>query len=183
MLVSLVGFTAPVSAASTNLLGSSGNFEKPVLTTGLDTSKTIKPGHNFAGWTVTTASVGLATSYPGLMVPPQGNQALVLVPVKGVGGPPAGAVCRTIPTIAGHRYAISFYGSDVNSGQPQLVVQLGANSASVQLAPGSFPAVFKRFKVTLTAAVANAEICFTATNLTEFSFPVIDGAKVVDLGP
>jgi hypothetical protein len=182
VLVALVGFAAPVSAASTNMLGGGGNFEKPVLG-GPGSTKTFNPGQSFGGWKVTTASVGLSAAFPGVMVPPQGNQALSLVPVNGSGGPPAGAVCRTISTLPGHSYAISFYGADVNSGRPSIVVQLGASSASVLLKPGSIPAVFKRFKVTLLAPVPNAVLCFTASNLTALSFPVIDEAKVVDLGP
>ena len=145
-------------------------------------SQNFAPGSSFDGWTVSKATVGLVRAFAPVETPPQGAQALVLEKVDGPGGPPAGAVCRTIPTIAGRRYAVSFSGAVSSGGSALIVVKLGAKSASVGPVTAAVPAVFRHYKVTVRAAVANALFCFTASKVKPGAFPIVDGAKVVDLG-
>ena len=42
--------------------------------------------------------------------------------------------------------------------------------------------MFKPYHVTLHAADADDELCFSASHVTANAYPVIDAAKVVDLG-
>ena len=60
---------------------------------------------------------------------------------------------------------------------------LGHVAASVAPPPGTVPVVFKPFTVTLRAEAAEAHNCFTASKVARDAYPVVDAAKVVDLGP
>ncbi len=178
-LASTVVLAAPSSAVTTDLLKGNGNFERPGITS---EARTFTAGSSFGGWQVSGASVALLQAFAGLVTPPQGAQALSLNPVDGVGGPPVGKVCRTIPTIAGHRYAVSFFGAIATAGSARLVVQIGANTKSVAGGPGALPVVWTRYSVTVPAAANNAAFCLTASNVKAGAFPLLDGVKVVDRG-
>jgi len=120
---------------------------------------------------------------PGVAVPPQGNQDLSLNDAGGAGGEPAGTVCRTVPTIAGHRYKVTFLAAVVHPGsarhrrQPRYLVCVTAGT------PGGDPAVFASLHATLSAGTANASFCFTATKISVAAFPCSTRRKVIDLGP
>ena len=174
------GVARAASATSTDLLAGHGNFEKPVQTS---LGTTYKAGQSFDGWSVTANKVSVAQGYPGIMVPPQGRQAVSLVDVfQPTNGGTPGAVCRTIATLAGHRYSVGFLAGIANSGTATIVMKIGSASKSVSLPKGGYPAVFKHYAVTVASSAANARFCIGGSNFAKNAFPVVDAVKVIDLG-
>jgi hypothetical protein len=178
--VAAIGMASPATAASANLLGAHGNFEKPKVAA---LALLFPPGDTFDGWSVSASTVSLGTAVGGVFVPAQGTQALILASAfGGGGGGEVGVVCRTIPTIAGHLYRVSFLAAALNPGSARVVAQLGSAVAKTPALPGAVPSVWDGRHATLSADTANASLCFTATKVSDGVFPAIDAVKVVDLG-
>jgi hypothetical protein len=171
---------APAGAATdaVDLLGGHGNFEAPVVPNPPGYEQ-FSPPSSFDGWQVSQQPVFLSRTVGGISEVPQGQQALALVAAGG-GAALAGSVCRPVATIAGHRYRIVFQATSAVSGPSTIIAKLGARSKSVSAQAGAF---FKPFSLKLRAAVADAQLCFTATLPAAGYFPSIDAARVFDLGP
>jgi hypothetical protein len=180
-LVGVVAIAAtPSAAASGDLLSGHGNFERPVVSGGL--GKVFASGAIFDGWKVHVGKVTLSRKASGIIVPPQGRQALVLADAFANAPATAGEVCRPIATIAGHKYTFTFLAAVVTLGPSQIVMKIGSSSShTVSIAP-TLPAKFGFHSLTLKATKTNAQLCITASNAPSGAFPAVDRVAVHDRG-
>ena len=170
--------SAAIGAAGPGNLVTDGGFEQPSVGTGATSMVIYQSGDTFDQWQA-SGVVFIHNSFPGLMVAPEGNQALALRSPSGQTPVQPGTVCQSVATTSGSRYRLVFLAATVVKPSALSASIDGSTVLRADLNPDSNnEGVWEPHQADFTATATSTTICLTGIVLNDGGWPVIDAVSV-----